>query len=100
MKTFLLAMGMTIACAALAKAGPIERACLRSVTGNGSRALCGCIQQVADMTLQTSDQRRAARFFTDPQRAQDVRASDAAADNAFWQRYTNFGSAAAQYCQH
>jgi hypothetical protein len=96
MKIFLLAVGMTLACATLAKAGPIERACMRSVTGNGSPALCGCIQQVADMTLHSSDQRRAARFFTDPQRAQDVRASDTVADNAFWQRYT----AAQQYCRN
>lgn len=98
MKSILTAVVLAIASTTVAHAGPIERACLRSDTGNGSAALCGCIQRVADMTLAGSDQRRAARFFANPQRAQDVRASDSAADNSFWQRYTNFGSAAEHYC--
>ena len=100
MKSILLGAGIVLAFASAANAGLIDRACLRSDTGNGSPGLCGCIQQVADMTLTRSDQRRAARFFTDPQRAQDVRASTSDADNAFWSRYTNFGTAAARYCQN
>jgi len=43
----------------IAAAGPIERACMASDRG-ASRALCGCIQQAADMTLSGGDQKRAA----------------------------------------
>lgn len=99
MRTIILAAGLVLAGTMAASAGPIESACLRSDTGNGSPALCGCIQQVANMTLAHADQRRAARFFANPQRAQDVRASTSDADNAFWDRYANFGAAATQYCE-
>ncbi|PZR00086.1 MAG: hypothetical protein DI533_05625 [Cereibacter sphaeroides] len=81
----------------IAHAGPIESACMRSDRG-GSRSLCGCIQQVADMTLKNGDQRRAAKFFSDPDEAQRVRMSTKDADNAFWGRYKNFGETAQAYC--
>ncbi len=80
----------------LAAAGAIERACLGSDRGN--RALCGCIQQVADMTLQGGDQRRAAAFFKDPEKAHATWISQSASDDAFWDRYKNFGSTAEAYC--
>lgn len=82
--------------ASVATGGPIERACLRS--DNGNRALCGCIQQVADMTLQGSDQRRAASFFNNPEKAHATWVSQSAADDAFWDRYKNFGSTAEATC--
>ena len=80
-----------------AMAGPIERACNRADKGN--RAVCGCIQQVADMTLSRSDQRRAAKFFSDAERAQEVRMSKSDSDNAFWARYKAFAGAAEAYCR-
>lgn len=80
-----------------ASAGPIENACMRSDRG-GNRALCGCIQQVADMTLRGGDQRRAAKFFKDPDSAQEVRMSKSDSDNEFWARYKAFGEAAEAYC--
>lgn len=80
-----------------AAAGRIEKACLRSERP-GSAALCGCIQQVADMTLSRSDQKTAAGFFEDPEEAQEIRASKKASDNEFWARYKNFGTAAEAYC--
>lgn len=80
------------------QAGPIESACARSDRANGNRNLCRCIQSVADQTLSRGDQRRAARFFRDPQRAQDMRTSSRARDNAFWTRYRAFGSAAERRC--
>lgn len=80
-----------------ASAGPIESACQRSERG-ASRSLCSCIQQVADMTLRNSDQRRAAKFFRDPDQAQEVRMSKRDADNEFWARYRAFGDAAEAYC--
>ena len=84
--------------ATFATAGTIERACLSSDRQGASRAVCGCIQQVADQTLRGGDQRRAAKFFSDPDRAQEVRMSDRNSDNAFWDRYKNFGIAAAAQC--
>ena len=85
-------------CATEAMAGPIEGACLRSGRDGVSRALCGCIQQVADMTLKGADQRRAAKFFKDPDLAHNVWMSQSAADDAFWERYKQFGSMAEAYC--
>jgi hypothetical protein len=81
-----------------AEAGTIERACLASDRPK-TRALCGCIQQAADVTLSGRDQRMAARFFADPHRAQVVRQSDRASDEAFWQRYRRFGATAEAYCR-
>jgi hypothetical protein len=79
-------------------AGPIERACNRSDRDGATRRMCSCIQSVADQNLSGGDQRRAAAFFSDPDRAQDVRVSDTARDEAFWQRYVAFGELAEAYC--
>lgn len=81
-----------------ASAGPIERACMKSDRGAVNRAVCSCIQQVADQTLGGSDQRRAARFFGDPEKANDVWLSKTRSDDAFWDRYKVFGSQAEAYC--
>jgi hypothetical protein len=83
--------------ATIAQAGPIESACLQSDRGAG-RSLCGCIQQVADTTLDRRDQRTAARFFKDPNRAQEVRMSKSDSDSQFWARYRQFGNAAEARC--
>ncbi|MFV0490910.1 MAG: hypothetical protein ACK5M4_03750 [Pseudorhodobacter sp.] len=82
----------------MAIAGPVEKACLKSDRQASSRALCGCIQQVADMTLTSADQRRAANFFNDPDQAQKVRMSKSDRDNDFWTRYRSFGEMAESYC--
>jgi hypothetical protein len=78
-------------------AGPIQRACMASDRG-GNRSLCSCIQQAADMTLSGGDQRRAAKFFNDPDRAHATWVSQSSADDAFWERYKSFGQAAEAYC--
>ena len=80
-----------------AVAGPIENACMSS-SRSAQRSLCGCIQQVADMTLTGGDQRRAASFFKDPERAQKVKMSKRNGDDAFWDRYKAFGEQAEAYC--
>ena len=82
-----------------AEAGMIERACLASDRPK-SRALCGCIQQAANVTLSGGEQRTAAAFFADPHRAQEVRQSDRARDERFWARYQRFGATAEAYCRH
>ena len=45
-----------------------------------------------------ADQRRAAGFFRDAERAQEVRMSKRDADNAFWARYKTFATTAQAYC--
>lgn len=79
-------------------AGAIERACMSSDRAANNRALCGCIQDVADLTLSNRDQRQAAKFFKKPQKAQDIRQSDNRNHESFWLRYKAFGNAAARYC--
>jgi hypothetical protein len=81
----------------MAAAGPIERACMASDRG-GNRSLCGCIQQAADATLSGGDQRRAAKFFKDPERAHQTWVSQSASDDAFWDRYKQFGETAQASC--
>lgn len=79
-------------------AGSIERACLRSDRGSANPAICGCIQQVADMTLTGRDQRKAAKMMADPDLAHEVWISKREADDAFWERYKSFGQTAEAYC--
>ncbi|MFT3688136.1 hypothetical protein [Paenirhodobacter sp.] len=80
-----------------AHAGAIDSACMK-YAGRASAATCGCIQQVADSTLSRSDQRRAAGFFKNPDKAQDVRMSPSQSDNDFWARYKTFAQTAEAYC--
>ncbi|MEM0935359.1 MAG: hypothetical protein AAF646_00845 [Pseudomonadota bacterium] len=81
-----------------AEARRIERACNQSDRRAVTRELCSCIQRVADQTLTNADQRKGARFFRDPQRAQEVRKSDTPANDAFWERWRNFGTQARNIC--
>ncbi|MBA3911707.1 MAG: hypothetical protein C0524_17985 [Rhodobacter sp.] len=81
-----------------ALAGPIERACMASDRGAANRSLCGCIQQAADATLNGADQRRAAKFFKNPDAAHSTWVSQSASDDAFWERYKSFGATAEAYC--
>lgn len=82
----------------MSHAGPLESACNRSDRAAATRSLCACVGQVADMTLRGSDQKRAASFFKDPDRAQDVKMSQRDGDDAFWERYKAFGEMAEAYC--
>ncbi|MDR5652104.1 hypothetical protein [Ruixingdingia sedimenti] len=97
-KLILAATLLAITAPVAVHAGAIENACIQSDRSRGNRALCGCIQQAADMTLRNADQRRAAGFFRDPHQAQEVRMSKSNADNEFWQRYRSFISAAEGMC--
>ncbi|MCV2864881.1 hypothetical protein [Defluviimonas sp. WL0075] len=85
-------------CGGAAFAGPVESACLKSGRSAASPATCTCIQYVADMTLSGSDQKMAARFIKDPDKAQEIRTSDNAKHEAFWLRYKNFGETAESFC--
>jgi hypothetical protein len=90
--------GLVLMTPATTFAGPIENACLRSERSQATRAMCRCIDSVAQTTLTRSEQRRAASFFADPDRAQQVRMSKTDRDNVFWDRYRSFGATAEQYC--
>ncbi|MEJ6393972.1 hypothetical protein V8J82_11935 [Gymnodinialimonas sp. 2305UL16-5] len=81
----------------MASANAIERACNAS-DGGSSRALCSCIGGVADATLSRGQIREGARWFDDPQRAQDVRQSDRRRDEEMWQAWRQFSTLAEQRC--
>ena len=78
--------------------GDLAKACIAGGRVAANRALCSCVQQVANQTLSGADQRRAAGFFADPEVAQQVRQSDRAGDAAFWTRYRAFADQAAASC--
>lgn len=80
-------------------ADQIERACLKSDRSGGNRSVCGCIQDAANLTLTARDQRLAASFFADPDRAQEIRQSKRAHHEVFWERYKNFGQTAELFCK-
>ena len=79
--------------------GPISNACMASDRKARSRALCGCIQAVADQTLSGRDQSRAVAFYKDPHKAQEVRQSDRASDERFWDAYVAYSKRAAATCR-
>lgn len=84
--------------ATAASAGPIEQACNRSSRDAASPPVCNCIQQAADATLRSADQRRAAQLINDPDKAHKTWLSQNNRDDAFWERYKQFGAMAEQYC--
>ncbi|KAJ56151.1 hypothetical protein ACMU_10390 [Actibacterium mucosum KCTC 23349] len=79
-------------------AGKIERACNQSDRKAATRSLCGCIQDAADLVLSTKDQSLAAKFFSDPHKAQEIRQSDNRSHESFWKRYREFGDTAEAFC--
>ena len=97
MKAAIFALAVVFS-AGVAHAGPIEQACKSSARAKGNTALCACIQEAADRTLSRGEQRRAAKFFADPHKAQEVRMSKTDADNAFWDRYRGFADMAQAFC--
>lgn len=78
--------------------GAISNACMASDRKARSRQLCGCVQAVADKNLSNGDQARAAKFYSDPQMAQDIRQSDRASDERFWEAYSGYAKQAAATC--
>ncbi len=79
-------------------ASTIERACMKSNRRSASKPLCGCIQRVADQMLTRREQKMAAKLFSDPHRAQEIRQSDRASHETFWKRYKAFGRSAGSRC--
>ncbi len=94
----LLAAGALVCLQSLpASAGVIDRACRQS-DRPASSSLCSCIQQVAEVSLSKSEQKRVAKWFSDPHQAQEVRMSDKRSDERLWERYKIFGQRAQKVC--
>lgn len=103
MKATLLALSLGLVAVSTSTpaqaSGVIENACMGSERPNASRALCSCIQNVADAVLSNSDQRRGAKFFADPHLSQETRASASSSDESFWLRWRQFGATASEHCR-
>lgn len=98
MKSILLASAIALITSPI-YAGSIERACNKSDRKAANRAKCSCIQQVANVKLTRTEQRIAAKFFKDPQKAQDLRQSDKPSNERLWKRYKAWGNQAAKQCR-
>ncbi|PWK60921.1 hypothetical protein [Roseicyclus mahoneyensis] len=103
-RRFLIVPALALALAAAvapvpANANPIERACQQSNRSAATPALCDCIGRAAQQTLTNRQMRDGARFFQDPQRAQDVRQSDRRTDEELWRAWRNFGQTAEALCR-
>ncbi len=94
----MLVVALAAGCAGGGVAGKSVRPASPAGREAASRSLCSCIQGAANETLAAADQRRAATFFADPQRAHDTRFSDRPADDAFWDRYDAFVDRARSRC--
>ncbi|ADO43279.1 hypothetical protein [Ketogulonicigenium vulgare] len=90
----ILALGLT----ACGPRGAISEACMTGGRSAANYQLCSCVQNVADQTLSGSEQRRAADFFGEPDRAQAMRTSSSQRDRDFWTRYRAFTNTAASRC--
>ncbi|WP_299293605.1 hypothetical protein [uncultured Tateyamaria sp.] len=84
--------------AVLFSTGPIFSACRSAGRKQASRERCGCVQAVANQSLSADDQRRGARFFSDPHQAQVVRQSDRSTDERFWRKWRDYSDRAARLC--
>ncbi len=98
MRVMILAAVAVFGLLGAVQAQTIERACMRSDRDAKSRALCGCIQQAADLTLNPSDQKLASSFYKDPQKAQDMRQSPSRTHERFWDRYREYAQVARTFC--
>ena len=97
-KTTILTTTLVILATGAAQAGPISRACNASDRKASSPRLCHCIQRVANDTLDRSDQRLAAKFFKEPDLAQEIKMSDNRSHENFWKKYKAFGTTASKTC--
>ena len=98
-KPFLHALALSaLAAGSAGAASMIEKACIGAGREAASPALCACIQSVANQRLPPRDQRLAASFFRDPQKAQVIRQSERQKHKSFWLRYREFGDAAEESC--
>ena len=79
--------------------GPISKACTTSDRRDANKMVCGCIQSIANQSLTSADQKLAATFYDDPQKAQDVKMSKSSSHDAFWDRYKVYASRSERSCK-
>ena len=82
-----------------AYSGPILAACIQAGRERTSKDRCSCVQSVANSSLTPSDQHLGASFFSDPHKAQQIRMSDNALHERFWERWKEFGEKAGKVCR-
>jgi hypothetical protein len=92
------AVVLSLAAPAQAGLGALDRACRKSNRPSATPEMCRCIQRVANDSLTRSERRKAAKFFKDPQRAQNMRQSDRSSDKIMWKKYKVFGQRAREIC--
>lgn len=78
--------------------GPISRACLAADRSAASTSLCACVQRVANAELSSTDRRRVASFFGNPEVAHATKISDTEANDNFWRRYQAYVRSARNQC--
>ncbi|MDW3224360.1 MAG: hypothetical protein R8G34_16020 [Paracoccaceae bacterium] len=78
--------------------GPIGSACLAQNRRSATQQRCGCIQEVANRTLTSSQQARSTRFFNEPSLLQDVRQSSAPSNVRFWEAWQRFAETSQAVC--
>ena len=78
--------------------GLIDRACRKSDRTAATTQLCSCIQKVANTSLNRSERRRVAKWFSNPHQAQVTRQSDKRNDELLWKHYKTFGERARKTC--
>ena len=96
---FAVILAAFVVASGAAVAEPVRRACLVSDRTAAAPRLCKCIQVAADATLTAREQSRAAAFFEEPHRAQEVRQSKDRSDGLFWERYKDFSALAEAFCR-
>ena len=70
--------------------GEIGQACMAGGRDSANARTCACIQGVANQSLSGTDQRKAARLFSNPDEAQQARATG----GSLWDRSAAFASQA------
>ena len=78
--------------------GPIGTACLIHKRPGATPARCGCVQAAANNTLNQAQQQRSVLFFSEPGRLQDIRQSDAPANERLWEAWKRFAETAEALC--
>ncbi|WP_245639280.1 type II toxin-antitoxin system death-on-curing family toxin [Rubellimicrobium mesophilum] len=75
--------------------GEIGQACMAGGRDGANPRTCACVQGVANQTLSGPEQRRAARFFSNPDEAEEARTGS----GSFWDRYEAFAARAEAVCR-
>lgn len=79
--------------------GEVGKACMAAERTAANPALCSCVQASANQHLNGNDQKLAAAFFADPEKANDMKLSKSRSADAFWDRYKLFSATAQRSCR-